>query len=78
MKKETLIPQHLVDLMDASRNYMRTLNAAYKVEKTRLGENHKDAELLQMLEQAQESATDTLSNIGSYVGDLLADRMLAD
>lgn len=76
MKKETLIPQNLVDLMHASRNYMRTLNAAYKAEETRLRKNHKDVELLQMLEQAQESATDTLSNIGSYVGDLLTEQML--
>jgi len=77
MKKETLIPQNLVDLMNASRNYMRTLNAVYKAEDTRLRKNHKDVELLQMLEQAQESATDTLSNIGSYVGDLLTERMLS-
>lgn len=76
MKEETLIPQNLVDLMNASRNYMRILNTAYKAEETRLRKNHKDRELLQMLEQAQESAIDTLSSIGSYVGDLLTEQML--
>lgn len=77
MKKETLIPQNIVNLMYASKKYMRTLNQAYETEKARLDKTHKDADLLQMLEQAQESATDTMSNIGSYVGDLLTERMLS-
>lgn len=76
MKKETIIPQHLVDLMYASSKYMRFINQAYEAEKERMVKYHMDADLLQMLEQAQESATDTISNIGSYVGDLLTERML--
>lgn len=77
MKKEMLIPQHLVDLMNASKKYLRIVNAAYMTEEKRIGKSRKDEELLQMLEKAQESAVDTLSNIGSYIGDILTERMLS-
>ena len=77
MKKEMLIPQHLVDLMNASKKYLRIVNAAYMAEEKRIEKSRKDVEMLQMLEKAQESAVDTLSNIGSYIGDILTERMLS-